>query len=164
MRIALILVLFIGILGISACEKDDICVDADTPLLVIRFYDKDDTTLVKEVPSLIVNGLIGTEAQGVISNASLDSIAIPLRIGEGSTSFTLSQNPDSDDETTLNVDTVTFDYETKELFVSRACGYIANYDALTGTLATDAAPWISEIRIVTPLIENSSSAHVKILH
>ncbi len=164
MRTALVLVLFIGILGISACEKDDICVDADTPLLVIRFYDKDDTTLVKEVPSLVVKGLDGTEEQAVISNAALDSIAIPLRIGQGSTSFTLSQNPDADDETMLNVDTVTFDYETKELFVSRACGYIANYDALTGTFAADAVPWISEIRIVTPLIENSSSAHVKILH
>ena len=24
---------------VSACEKDDICVDGDTPLLVITFYD-----------------------------------------------------------------------------------------------------------------------------
>ena len=33
-----LLLLFLILLS---CEKDDICVDGDTPHLIIRFYDKD---------------------------------------------------------------------------------------------------------------------------
>ena len=161
-KIALIVVL--GIVAFSACEKDDICVDGDTPLLVLRFYDKDDTTEVKAVSDLEVKGLNGTEALAAIPNASADSIVIPLRADTGTTSFSLSRNLTPTDENTANIDTITFNYETREIFVSRACGFIVNYDGLNGSTASDADVWIDEIRIVTPLVENSSSAHVKILH
>ncbi|NHF61223.1 hypothetical protein FK220_017860 [Flavobacteriaceae bacterium TP-CH-4] len=163
-RTKLVFSIFLGILCIASCEKDDICVDGDTPLLVIRFYDKDDTTLLKTVPALEVRGLNGSDTLGVIANASLDSIAIPLRVDQGGTSFIFSQNPDEEDETTLNMDNITFNYETRELFVSRACGFIVNYDSLSATAIIDDSLWIEEIRIVTPLVENASSAHVKILH
>ncbi len=161
LKIALLVCL--GILFFSACEKDDICIDGDTPLLVIRFYDRDDTTLVKAVPSLVVRGLDGTSELDVIANASSDSIAIPLRVDQGSTSFLLSQNP-TEDDTTLNSDTITFDYETQEIFISRACGFVVNYDSLSGTTVADDSLWIREIRIDSTFIENSNSAHVKILH
>ena len=41
-----LLLLFVFI-AISACEKDDICVDGDTPLLIIRFYDAADSATLK---------------------------------------------------------------------------------------------------------------------
>ncbi len=149
----------------AACEKDDICVDGDTPLLVIRFYDVADTTLLKSVSGLVVSGLASDgSVVGVIPNAGTDSIAIPLRIGEASTSFILSRNLTPDDETTENMDTLAFDYETQEVFISRACGFVANYNNLTNTLTTDSDNWIQDITIVTPSVENSTTAHVKIFH
>ena len=41
------LLLLLGIIFISSCEKDDICVEGDTPLLVIEFYDAEDTSTLK---------------------------------------------------------------------------------------------------------------------
>jgi len=163
-KTAAFLLLLLGIVSFSACEKDDICVAGETPLLVIRFFDAQNITETKEVPGLAVNGLIiGTDTLETLSNASLDSIAIPLRADMDNTSFLISQKLSDDDPT--NFDILTFSYEVQEEFISRACGFIANYDALQGSVSSDGdAAWITEIQIVTPLVENSTAAHVKIFH
>ncbi len=156
--------ILLSLLIFFSCEKDDICVDGDTPLLVIRFYDKDNPEEVKPVTTLVVRGLNGTDTLGIITNISSDSIAIPLRPNMDSTVFTLSENLTPTDESSVNVDTITFSYETQEVFVSRACGFIANYDTLLGDNTDEVDPWITDIQIINPLVENSNSAHVKILH
>jgi len=149
------------ILSFSACEKDDICIDADTPRLVIRFYDVTDTTEFKDVQNLVVRGLLPSGPKDTIPNAALDSIVIPLRTDANETSFALTRQLSIDD---VNIDTLTISYEVKEVFKSRGCGFIVNYDALQATVKTDDSVWIQETRITTPLVENTASAHVKILH
>jgi hypothetical protein len=163
-KTTVVLIFLLGIISFSSCEKDDICVDGDTPLLIVRFYDSQDITQTKEVTGLQVNGLIiGTDTLEILANASLDSIAIPLRVTETNTSFLISQKLGEDDPT--NFDVLTFSYEVKEEFVSRACGFVANYEALEGSVTSEGdAPWINEIQIITPLVENSTEAHVKIFH
>lgn len=155
------LIILLGILAFSACEKDDICIDADTPLLVIRFYDAMDTTQFKDVQNLVVIGHDATGARDTIANAALDSIALPLRVNETSTTFTLSQQTSIVD---INIDTLTLSYDLKEVFASRACGYIVNYENLQATVIQDDSVWIQRIAIDTTLITNSASAHVKIFH
>lgn len=161
-RLKIPFIILLGILSFSACEKDDICIDADTPSLVIRFYDILDTTEFKEVQNLVVRGVTSSGAlDSIITNASLDSIVLPLRTDSNNTSFTISRQTDILD---INVDTLTISYDTKEIFKSRACGFIVNYDALQATVQQDDSVWIRETIITTPLIENTASAHVKILH
>lgn len=160
-RLRIPFIVLLGILSFSACEKDDICVDADTPRLVIRFYDAIDTTEFKEVQNLVVRGLLPSGPKDTITNIALDSIVIPLKVDASSTSFALTRQLSIDD---INVDTLVVSYEIKELFKSRACGYIVNYDALQATVKQDDSVWIQETRITTSLIENTASAHVKILH
>lgn len=157
------IVLLMVLLSISACEKDDICVDADTPRLIIRFYDATDTTQFKDVQNLVVRGLLSSEPQDTIANIALDSIVLPLRVDANSTSFALTRQLGINDED-INVDTLVVSYEIKEIFESRACGYIVNYDALQLTVKPDDSVWIQETIITTSLIENTASAHVKILH
>lgn len=165
MRNGKIMVVFIvAILFLMACEKDDICVDGKSPLLVIRFYDLEDTLAVKAVSGLNVQGLLENLPQGVIPNASLDSITLPLRIGEVGTSFLLGQNFTPNNEETVNNDILTFNYETREVFISRACGFIANYDNLNNQLTPDFDNWIKRIEIIEPTVANSLVAHVKIFH
>ncbi len=165
MRNGKIMVVFIvAILSLMACEKDDICVDGNSPLLVIRFYDVEDTLAVKAVSGLNVQGLLENLPQGVIPNASLDSIALPLRIGEVDTSFLLGQNLTPNNEETVNNDILTFNYETREVFISRACGFIANYDNLNNQLTPDFDNWIKRVEIIEPTVANSLVAHVKIFH
>ena len=89
-------IVFLGILAFSSCEKDDICVDGNTPLLVIRFYDNADTTLVKSVPNMVVRGIIEQDSLlPIIANVSGDSIAIPLRSDAGTTRFLILPKSDA---------------------------------------------------------------------
>ncbi len=162
-KVQLLFAILVTILVISACEKDDICVDGDTPLLVIRFYDYSDTTLVKTVPALEVRGFLSPDSLlNTLSNASSDSIAIPLRVDFDSTRFVFSEKLSADDP--VNNDTLIFTYSNKQVYISRACGYVDNYVDLSSNLAGDADNWIKKITIDTTLIANSSSAHVKIYH
>ena len=160
LRIAFIIVL--GIVAFAACEKDDICVDGDTPLLVIRFYDATDSTELKVVPNLKVRGLITPDTLDIISNIALDSIRLPLRTEALNTTFVLSTQTTT--EAPINIDVLTFSYETKEVYISRACGFIANYENLSQSLTADTENWIKDIEIVLPTVENSETAHVKIFH
>ena len=168
-KIKAILLVLLAILSFAACEKDDICVDGDTPLLIIRFYNLNDTTATKAVPKLRVVGLGQNTTVNTIADRSsaLDSIGIPLRIGEANTRFLFITN--SADNTngaeTGNIDTLTFTYETKEVFVSRACGFVANYDNLkTDTTTADSERWIQNIIVEDSLVQNQAAAHVKIYH
>ena len=165
-KIRILLLVLIAIISFTACEKDDICVDGNTPLLIIRFYDNENPGELKAVPSLRVVGLGQSSTVNTFSDrTSLDSIALPLRINEANTGFILiSDSADEDDLETGNNDTLTFDYSTLEVFISRACGYIANYDDLGELLTSDSENWIQNIEIVSPLIQQQDSAHVKIFH
>ncbi len=152
--------------SIGSCEKDDICIEGDTPLLIIRFYDIADTTQLKSAASLRVIG----QGQGEVvdtfaDRSSTDSIGIPLRIGNPETSFAfILDSAGEEGAETGNIDTLRFNYETSEVFISRACGYIANFDMLQGELPNDADPWVQDIVIVSPSVQNQTSAHVKIYH
>jgi len=165
-KIRILLLVLIVIISFTACEKDDICVDGNTPLLIIRFYDNENPGELKAVPSLRVVGLGQSSTVNTFSDrTSLDSIALPLRINEANTGFILiSDSADEDDLETGNNDTLTFDYSTLEVFISRASGYIANYDDLVELLTSDSENWIQNIEIVSPLIQQQDSAHVKIFH
>lgn len=164
-KIAFLFLLF-G-LSFMACEKDDICVDANTPLLVIRFYDFEDQSTLKAVPSLRVLGVgKDTPLNTFTDRATLDSIGIPLKVNDTSSLFNLIVNS-ADDENNVetgNQDNLLFSYTTKEVFKSRACGFIVNYDNLTNNLESDADNWIKSIIIDTTTVTNSAMAHVKIFH
>ena len=154
------------LVGVNGCEKDDICVEGDTPLLIIRFYDVDNPLEAKAVTNLRVTGL-GQEnpVDTFADRTSLDSIAIPLRIHQPDTQFSfISESADEDGVETGNTDMLTFSYTTQEVFVSRACGFIANYDELTDSLEADADNWIQSIEIITPTINSFDAAHVEIFH
>lgn len=160
-----ILLVFLGFI-FMACEKDDICVDGDTPLLLITFYDADDPVELKEVQKLRVVGVGQLFTVNTFADrTSLDSIGIPLRPNEQSTSFLFIQNSgEVDNMETGNIDTLTFNYATNEVFISRACGFVANYEDLTDSLSTGSENWIQNIEIVRSSVQKLDSTHVKIFH
>ncbi len=149
-----------------SCEKDDICVDGNTPLLVVRFYDAANPTEFKDVQALRVVGL-GQEftVDTFQDRTGQDSIGLPLRIDQENTTFLLIQESSTEEEfETGNIDTLTFNYETKEVFISRACGFVANYEALTNELKPGSDNWILDVEITRSLVQMQDSAHVKIYH
>ncbi len=151
----------------SSCEKDDICVEGDTPLLVIEFYDIDDTETLKEVKTLRVVGVgQNVTVNTVTDRSNLSTISIPLKTDEDATSFILiSDSADSEDGTeTGNLDTINFSYSRIEDFLSRGCGFVVNYDELQANATADSDNWIQDIEITQSLVTNSDSTHVKIFH
>jgi hypothetical protein len=162
------------IIDLSSCEKDDICVEGDTPLLVIGFYDIADTTF-KTVTNLRIRALDNDSifnsatAYGFSDRSnSPDSITIPLRIAEPTTTFEFISNSAADDEDaaieTGIIDTVTFNYVVNEKFISRACGFVANFNDLDTTRQVFSTDWIKGINILDSTITNSNLIHVQIFH
>lgn len=155
---------------VSSCEKDDICVEGDTPLMIIGFFNIDDTTAVKRVPSIRIKSI---DIDSVLSNntfsdrsTSPDSLQVPLRGNAITTMYEIISGSD-DDETDLetgNIDTLIISYELGEAFVSRACGFVANYNNITVTVPESAENWIQDIKVVQPNVQNTDSIHVKIFH
>lgn len=175
-RLFPVLLIFMVIVHFSSCEKDDICVEGDTPLLVIGFYDVTDTTF-KSVSNLRIRaldldsdsilGLEGSEEFGFTDRAnSPDSITVPLRIAGTSTEFAfISGSADDDDgNETGNTDILTFNYVVNEQFISRACGFVANFNELDTVRQVSPEDWIKGITILDTTITNSNQIHVQIFH
>ncbi|MGJ8732564.1 MAG: DUF6452 family protein [Cellulophaga sp.] len=156
--------------GFTSCEKDDICVDGDTALLIINFYDFEaEEETEKAVAKLRIAGE-GQDSpfdnENNIDRTDLKTISIPLRINETSTTYNLISNSadNEDGDETGNTDIVTFNYTTKEVYISRACGYVIHYNDLTSTLTADADNWIKNVEVVETKVENIAVTHVKIYH
>lgn len=137
------------VLAVS-CEKDDICVETITPQLVIRFYDINNPTETKDVPSLNV---WADGKDTIVNNQTIDSIAIPLDVNELQTIYNLRSES--------IVDQITISYGIDEVYVSRSCGFIANYNALS---ISNTSNWIQDIEVISTTIENENEAHVQIRH
>ncbi len=155
------------LLTVVSCEKDDICVEGNTPLMVIEFFDINNRDTPKNVTALRVVGEGQTVTVNTVADrTALNKINIPLKTIEDSTSYLLiSNSADNDDDVeTGNIDIVNFNFARVEDFKSRACGFIVTYEELDAVLQTDTDNWIQEIEIIRAQIINSDSTHVKIYH
>ncbi|GLB53243.1 hypothetical protein NBRC110019_22830 [Neptunitalea chrysea] len=166
-KIVPILAAIASIFIFGGCEKDDICTDAVTPSLIIKFYDDTSLSDIKTVTELRVYG-VGNEDEMIIDRVSnLDSILVPLKTLENTTSFVLISNSGDDDTTgeeVGNIDTISFNYVTNEIYVSRACGYKVNYSQLSSTITDDGDNWITSISIENNEVVDENQAHVSIYH
>ena len=169
-KLKIAFLILLSIISFSACEKDDICIEEGTPLLIIRFYDFENQTEFKTVPSLRIIGVGLTDSVNTISDrtSSLDSISIPLKINDITTGFTFITNSEDNangDETGIS-DIVNFNYLVTEKYISRACGFVANFDDLNTDFTADSSNWIKNIKIEKNLVTNETitTTHVKIFH
>lgn len=165
LRWVLLTLIFIGV--IASCEKDDICVEGNTPLLVLEFFDAANPTVTKNVTTLRIVGEGQNSTVNTFADRSnLSSVSLPLKTDNDQTTFYIIANSASNDagQETGNVDTLTFSYDRIEDFVSRACGFIVNYENVSPELSAGSANWITDIEVIRASVTNSDSTHVKIFH
>ena len=166
--------LIMSFLIILSCEKDDICPESTqtTPQLVVTFYDALAPQQSKTVESLAVYAIKDSELILIenINGVNTDSIAVPLRTDIGVSNFRFIKNYSVENDIIFgDSNHIYIDYEINDVFISRACGFIANY-SITTLLPYDTIQdppltgWISGYEIVTPIVTNENQAHVKILH
>jgi len=163
-----IIVLFLLFSAFYSCEKDDICSESTptTPKLIIRFYDISSQEETKNVTGLRVTAFDENNIEVLISNLNIvttDSISLPLRTDANLTKFVLYKDY-VDDVTIGNPDTVTIRYEREDVYVSRACGFRTIFNNLTFSFENDGDNWIVNDEVINSLIDNETTAHVKIFH
>lgn len=151
-------------IALSSCERDDICAEATpvTPLLVIDFFDIENTTEAKIPTDLIVveNG----ETVGLGFNTS--TISIPLRTDVDQTDFLFVLNAGNEsEETPENIDGLIISYTRMEEYISKACGFRIIYNALNPTPnSQNDGAWIQDIILINTTVEDETSAHIQIFH
>ena len=150
-----------------SCEPDDVCASSTptTPKLILRFYDAENPNEPKTVENLAIQGI---ENELIYSISTVDSLAVPLKSQSTSTSFALTKNYSNSTDQEQSEDQITnqinFIYTVEEIYVSRACGFKAQYELTEASIEPDSETWIQNLEIVSPLIENETNAHVKIYH
>jgi hypothetical protein len=158
----LLLVFFIGI--ISACEKDDFCIENPvTSKLIIDFYDDTNRETLKKVErfSMIAVGV----PDSLFTNVSTESsISIPLNSLTNETVFKLKKNTTTNGAKADNlIATFTITYDKREEFVSRSCGFKVVFNNLTFSSETNS--WITDFTPTTVInLDDQSEAHVQIFH
>ena len=135
--------LYISLISLSlltflSCEKDDICIEENTPLLIIRFFDINNPNEYKKVIRLKVQieGIDGDYINETITQLT-DSIAIPIKVTEDITRFKLILFGNDEDDTNDNEDVFDLNYTREDVFVSRSCGYKTLYYDVKTTLVND---------------------------
>ena len=158
----LLLVFFIGI--ISACEKDDFCIENPvTSKLIINFYDDTNRETLKKVErfSMIAVGV----PDSLFTNVSTESsISIPLNSLTNETVFKLKKNTTTNGAKADNlIATFTITYDKREEFVSRSCGFKVLYSNVA--FSSDTNSWITDFTPTTVInLDDQSEAHVQIFH
>lgn len=147
-----------ALITFASCEKDDICIDDTTPHLIVRFYNNDEDTDLKAVTKLS----IAIDSLGIFipfEPTSNDSIAIPLRVDEDFTKIRLTKFTGEPNENTADF---ILNYNSKQLFVSRSCGYKMNFENID--ISNLNPSWIANFDIIKTNIENETQAHIHIFH
>ncbi|WP_275316612.1 DUF6452 family protein [Tenacibaculum bernardetii] len=153
-------IIFICLIGISSCEKDDFCVqDSITPNLVLRFYDKDDVFQLKQVErfSIIAQG----KTDSLFTNRTTDSIAIPLNSLSEETVYTLKMNNIDGSKATNQTATLTIKYDSEDDYISRSCGFRVIFKDVN----LEHTGWINNLSTSTiSNINNQTNAHVQVYY
>ena len=104
------------------CEKDDICAEGTpvTPRLIIEFYDNTDPTELKNVTNL---GIIEPTFTNGFGFTAVSKIQVPLRTTVDATTLNFIQNGSNTDTSDDNLDALTFNYQSTDEYISRACGF-----------------------------------------
>ena len=155
MNVKSFLLIFISVLTIFSCRKDDICTEGGTPKLGISFYDNSSSTdTLKVVNDLTVIALPIQDT--IINNKSPEHIDLPLNTGADNSQFILIKDN--------NPDTLNFSYTRENVFVSKSCGYMTIFHQLNLDLQQDSDNWIKRIEIINNEIKTDTITHVKIYH
>ena len=139
----------------TSCEPDDVCSEANlsTPQLVFRLYDSSQPNEFKTVDTLRFMGLNGKAALEFVNT---DSIAFPLQV---------NANKINADLTISNgiTDRIKIDYLTKDVYLSRACGFQTTFQ-IHNIEVDQPISWVNSIEIVTNEVIIDTLAHVKTYH
>ncbi len=156
--------LVVAIVILQSCERDDLCSSTFqvTPNLVIEFYDINDP----ETPKPVLNfGFVAVGTTDTIVLSNISEISLPLRTNQNNTTYLFVTNTNND--ATLNVDEVRFNYAISDVYVNRACGFrteFLDFQALRVSAQAPETNWIRNLSVQRSNIRDENEAHLYIFH
>lgn len=121
--------LFLSAMLFSSCTTDsDICTSGEaTPRMKVKFRDSNNKITTLDEVYIDIN--YGTDTVNVVSDEDIDSVYIPLRVDESTSTELLFRTSEDGPYSKIQLD-----YTTESEYVSPACGIKKMYYNLTGTL------------------------------
>lgn len=160
--------LLLGILALTACEKDDICPEGTdtTPLIFMKFYRVEDQNQSN------TTGTVYAKAIGFNDTIFRkgNELKLPLQINKEETTWVLTLNSvDEENQPIVRQDTLKFLYTPKTDYLNKACGYrttfVLNEQTKMPILNDNKeGNWISIYELQTSFIENEQEEHLKIFY
>ena len=134
--------------------QDEFCLDATTPNLIIRFYNKDTITKTKSIKLIV-----WANSKDILYNGvTTDSLSIPLDTQNNNVTYHISILDSENSQEDIDIN-----YTIEDVFVSKACGYKSIFNNVSITTTNNS--WISNITPTSTFnITDQTKAHVKIFH
>lgn len=153
-------------LGLSACEKDDICDGGEsvTPNVMIRLFDRLDPEVLK---SAVKIAAVSEGFNDTLFFRSTSTINLPLQINTNETAWNLTLYvPTVTNDTTYFKDQLRFTYTPEAMYVSKACGYKTIFHEFNAVRTTNASTgtWIQSINRLTNELINTDNAHINLYY
>ena len=155
-------------IGLSSCERDDICPEntPTTPRLVVQFFDINNPEIQKNINELVIQS-VDTENENFIEYDNVSEIILPLKTNQNSTQFLMTINANSENESDINTDELIFNYARRNVYINRACGYKVEFLDFQVTQIEESnedLEWIKVTAVQQPNIDNENETHLFIYH
>jgi hypothetical protein len=168
MKQRLLFIFTLLVIGLSSCERDDICPEntPTTPRLVVQFFDINNPEIQKDINELVIQS-VDTENENFIEYDNVSEIILPLKTNQNSTQFLMTINANSENESDLNTDELIFNYARRNVYINRACGYKVEFLDFQVTQIEESnedLEWIKATAVQQPNIDNENETHLFIYH
>ena len=144
--------LFLLVIILLGCEKDDICIEGseNTSRITLGFIDYKSKG-PKDISLESIRGIgIDSIIEGIVGNY----LKFPLMVNSNKTKYVFEYNQ--------TLDTLTIHHRTIHKYLNRSCGYISNFIVKSDTEISKNHGWIREVSILNDSIFNEEKTNILI--
>ncbi|MBV7441827.1 hypothetical protein KRX57_10390 [Weeksellaceae bacterium TAE3-ERU29] len=140
----------------NSCEENDICIDPKTPQLIIKFNNENNPKEKMDSLFVLKQNPDDTYTQ-VAGGVGRDSIIFPLPLEktDHTTIIVSKRSAVTDFADAININ---YDYRTE--YVSKACGFKAQYKILS--IKSPTTNFIKSYKILRNEVTDQVSAHIQL--
>ena len=145
-------ILFLLLIILIGCEKDDICIEGseNTSRITLGFIDYKS----KGPKSISLESIRGIGIDSIIEGINGNYLKFPLMVNSNKTKYVFEYNQ--------TLDTLTIHHRTIHKYLNRSCGYISNFIVKSDTEISKNHGWIREVSILNDSIFNEEKTNILI--
>ena len=144
--------LFLLVIILIGCEKDDICIEGseNTSRITLGFVDYKS----KGPKDISLESIRGIGIDSIIEGINGNYLKFPLMVNSNITKYVFEYNQ--------TLDTLTIHHRTIHKYLNRSCGYVSNFIIKSDTEMSKNHGWIREVSILNDSIFNEEKTNILI--